>query len=222
MFTHPLFGAGLAVFVSVFALILFCLVPADTLIHLMEEGQLVETLTLYAYVIALLYFIFRPNLYIAFLTRCSIILALFAMMAREADLHKYIAHMSMLKLRFWTGDLPLVDKLEAFVIILPISVACIYLLVKHAKNVLAEARSQQDYAITTVVLVVLIPLTNIADRSLGILKETFGWHAQNWLIALQTSQEEMLEMSLPLLALVAALQFRHSKEAKAIRKFSSR
>lgn len=213
MFIHPFFGAGLAVFVSFFALILALLAPADTVIHLMEEGQLVETLTLYAYAITLLYFIFRPNLRIAILTRCSIILALFAMLAREADLHKSIAHMSMLKLRFWTGSLPLHDKLFAFLIILPIAAACLYLVINYAKKIWSQARLHQAYAITTVTLVVLIPLTNIADRSLGVLKETFDWHAPHWLIALQTSQEELLEMSLPLLALVAAMQFRRSKKA---------
>jgi len=221
MFTHPLFGAGLAVFISVFALILSCLVPTETLIHLMEEGQLVETLTLYAYAVTLLYYIFRPGLHIAFLTRCSIILALFAMMAREADLHKSIAHMSMLKLRFWTGNLPLHDKLEAFFIMLPIVFACLYLITKYAKDVWAQAKAQQAYAITTLTFVALLPLTNIADRSLGVLKETFGWHAPHWLIALQTSQEELLEMSLPILALVATLQFRRSKKAKVIRQVYS-
>ena len=217
MFAHSYFGAGLAVFISAFALILTCVVPVESLIHLMEEGQLVETLTLYAYAIALLYFILWPNLHITFLTRISIILALFGMMAREADLHKYIAHMSMLKLRFWTGNLPLYTKLEAFFIMLPVVAACLYLVIKHAKNIWLQARAHQAYAITTLTMVVLIPLTNIADRSLGLLKETFSWYAPHWLIALQTSQEEMLEMSLPLLALVAALQFRCSKKAKAIR-----
>ena len=104
-------------------------------------------------------------------------------------------------------------------ILFPVAAACLYLLFKQAKKVLAQAMAHQAYAVTTVVMFMLIPLTNIIDRSLGILKETLGWHAQHWLIALQTSQEEMLEMSLPLLALVAVLQFRHGKQVKAVRIF---
>ncbi|HHL1461288.1 TPA: hypothetical protein ACQ3CW_004815, partial [Klebsiella pneumoniae] len=53
-----------------------------------------------------------------------------------------------------------------------------------------------------------IIVTNIIDRSLGILKEVLGWHGPAWLIALQTSQEEFLELSLPLLVLMAVFQYR--------------
>ncbi|MDD9642047.1 hypothetical protein [Klebsiella michiganensis] len=70
-------------------------------------------------------------------------------------------------------------------------------------------KNNEGYAITIVTFVSLIVLTNIIDRSLGILKETFGWHGPKWLVALQTSQEEFFELSLPLLALLAALQYRH-------------
>lgn len=214
MFNHPYTGVRLAVSVSLAAFLLWCFAPVETVIHLMEEGQLVETLTLYGYGITLLYLIFRPNLAIPFLTRCSLILVLFAMMAREADLHKSIDHMSMLKLRFWTGDLPLLDKLTAFMIMLPIAAACVYLLRKYAKHTWIQAKAGEAWAVTTATFFVLIPLTNIADRSLGILKETFGWHGPLWLVALQTSQEELLELSLPLLALVAVLQFRKREVAK--------
>lgn len=214
MFNHPFTGVRLAVSVSLAAFILWCLAPVDTVIHLMEEGQLVETLTLYAYTITLLYLIFRPGLSIHLLTRCALILVLFAMMAREADLHKSIAHMSMLKLRFWTGDLPLTDKLMAFMILFPIIAACLYLLGKYGKKVWSRAKAGEAWAITTVTVFLLIPLTNIFDRSLGLLKEAFGWHGPLWLVALQTSQEELLEMSLPLLALVAVEQFRKREHAK--------
>ncbi|MEM6159210.1 hypothetical protein AAH446_01405 [Erwinia sp. P6884] len=216
MFNHPLFGVRLAFIVSLATFVLWCVAPTEALIHVMEEGQLVETLTLYLYAVTLLYFIFRPNLPIALLTRCSIILALFAMLAREADLHKVIDNMSLLKLRFWTGDLPLSDKLLALMIMLPIVAACLYLLKKHAKNVWVQAKRRKAYAVTTMTFIILIPLTNIADRSLGLLKESFGWHAPLWLVALQTSQEELLEMSLPVLALVAAWQFRRDRNAKGV------
>ncbi|MBS0970743.1 hypothetical protein JK232_17775 [Nissabacter archeti] len=212
MFNHPFSGVRLAVVVSFFAFALSCLLPTNTVIHLMEEGQLVETLTLYAYAIVLLYFIFRPNLHITVITRCSIIFCLFVMMAREADLHKSIAHMSMLKLRFWTGNLPLHDKMVALLILLPVVVACLFLLIKHAKNIWLQAKLHKAYAVTTVTFVVLIPLTNIADRSLGLLNESFRWHAPLWLVAFQSSQEELLEMSLPLLALLAIIQYKRSKD----------
>lgn len=80
--------------------------PTQELIHLVEEGQFIESLTLYFYAIVLIIFIVFPFVAIRKLTQWSIILVLFTMMAREADLHKSINGMSILKLRFWTGEFP--------------------------------------------------------------------------------------------------------------------
>ncbi|WP_410013308.1 hypothetical protein [Sodalis sp. C49] len=206
----PRFSVWLAVGVSLFTLILWCLMPTDILVHLVEEGQLVENLTLVGYGIAVLSLALLPLPLCRRRTRVAVIVALLAMMAREADLHKYIDHMSMLKLRFWTGSLPTLDKLYAVLSLVPIVVACLYLLVRHALPVLRAVRMGKAHAVTIATFVFLIGLTNIIDRSLGMIKGTFGWHAPEWLVALQTSQEEFLELSLPFLALVAAIQYRRA------------
>ncbi|KDL14892.1 hypothetical protein AF38_04698 [Klebsiella pneumoniae MGH 52] len=168
--------------------------PTQELIHLVEEGQFIESLTLYFYVIVLIIFIVFPFVAIRKLTQWSIILVLFTMMAREADLHKSINGMSILKLRFWTGEFPRQDKIVALIILLPIVLVCLNLLSCHGRRVLMAAKAHEGYAITLVTFVSLIIVTNIIDRSLGILKETLNWHGPGWLIALQTSQEEFLEL----------------------------
>ncbi len=204
----PRFSVWSAAAVSVFTLILWFLMPTDTLVHLVEEGQLVENLTLVGYGIAILSLVLLPLPRCRRRTRVAVVVALLAMMAREADLHKYIDHMSMLKLRFWTGSLPALDKLYALLSLVPIVIACLYLLIWHALPVLRAVRAGQAHAVTITTFVFLIGITNIIDRSLGMIKDSFGWHAPEWLVALQTSQEEFLELSLPLLALVAAIQYR--------------
>lgn len=207
-FDTPGFAAWFAGAISLFAFALWCLMPTDVLVHLVEEGQLVENITLAGYAIVILWLMISPIPQSRPLTRLATSMVLLAMMAREADLHQYIAHMSMLKLRFWTGALPGMDKLYAAALLAPIIVACVYLFWQHAAFVIKGLKSGRSHAVTIGVFLGLIILTNAIDRSLGLIKEQFGWHAPEWLVALQTSQEEFLELSLPLLALIAALQYR--------------
>ncbi|MEN3257844.1 hypothetical protein AAH678_03285 [Sodalis endosymbiont of Spalangia cameroni] len=122
--------------------------------------------------------------------------------------------MSMLKLRFWTGSLPALDKLYALLSLAPIAIACLYLVIRYSRPLLRDIMAHKSYATTVVTFVALIFITNILDRSLGEFKETLGWHAPLWLVALQTSQEEFLELLLPVLALTAALQYRRQTRAE--------
>ncbi len=204
----PRFALWLALAVAVCTFILWCLMPTDPLVHLVEEGQLVENLTLIAYAVTILYLLLQPAVMITLRTKAAVIMALLAMMAREADLHKAIADMSMLKLRFWTGGLPGIDKLIGLLVLMPIVVACLYLLIQYAMPTIRAIKASRAYAVTIATFIGLIALTNGIDRSLGIIKEWTGWHAPEWLVALQTSQEEFLELLLPLLVVVATFQYR--------------
>ncbi len=207
-FDLPRFSVWFAAAVSLFTLLLWCVMPSDTLVHLVEEGQLVENLTLVFYAVTIALLIVLPIPHFTRKTRWAIIIALLAMMAREADLHKYIDHISMLKLRFWTGSLPGLDKVYAFLSLAPIIVACLYLVIRFTGPLWQGIKAGKNYAVTVTTFICLIFLTNGIDRSLGIIKEMLGWHAPEWLVALQTSQEEFLELALPCLALVAVLQYR--------------
>ncbi|EBC3833828.1 hypothetical protein FPE07_002102 [Salmonella enterica subsp. enterica serovar Braenderup] len=202
---HPYFSIYISMFTSIFAFFLWLWMPTRELLHISEEGQIIETLTLYAYVFAIVIFIIMrsPKAVI----RWSVVIVLLAMLAREADLHKIIADMSIFKLRFWTGELPLRDKAIAIVILSPIALAVIYLL-RYTSIVLQEMHKNVAHAITIISFVVLTILTKIIDRSVGVAREIFDWHSPDWLVALQTSQEELLELSIPLLAGIAIVQYR--------------
>ncbi|MBT9431465.1 hypothetical protein JZM24_03545 [Candidatus Sodalis endolongispinus] len=204
----PRFSPGFVLVVSLLTFMLWCVMPVAPLIHLVEEGQLVENLTLVACAITLLCLLVLPLKGVRWSTRLAVWIALLAMMAREADLHKYIDHMSMLKLRFWTGPMPALDKLYALLSLAPIAIACLYFLIRYSRPLLRDITARKSYAITIATFMALIFITNVLDRSLGEFKETLGWHAPLWLVALQTSQEEFLELLLPVLALTAALQYR--------------
>ncbi|QHM75026.1 hypothetical protein C7M52_00971 [Mixta theicola] len=205
---HPRFAIFFIVLTSLFTLLLWLWLPADVLIYHTEEGRIVEQLTLYAYGLTILLLLLLPVPALKPTIRYAVIIVLLTMMAREADLHKAIADMSMLKLRFWTGNLPLRDKLMAFGLLAPAALACLWLLVSQGGATLRAAKQRISWAVSVVAFVALIALTNLLDRSLGIVKDGLGWHAPHWLVALQTSQEELLELALPVLAIIALLQYR--------------
>lgn len=210
----PRFSPGFALVISLLTFVLWCVIPVAPLILLVEEGQLVENLTLVAYAITLLSLLVLPLEGVHWSTRLAIGIALLAMRAREANLHKYIDHMSMPKLRFWTGSLPALEKHYALLSLAPIAIACLYLVIRYSRPLLRDIVAHKSYATTVATLVALIFITNILDRSLGKFKETLGWHAPLWLVALQTSQAEFLELLLPVLALTAALQYRRQTRAE--------
>lgn len=208
IFDTPRFSLWLACAVSLFTLLLWIVMPSMPLIHLVEEGGWVENLTLAGYAVAILIFMTLPMPAFKRRTRVAIVIVLLAMMAREADLHKVVADMSMLKLRFWTGSLPISAKLSAILILLPIVIACQYLVGRYWRALRQSVAAAANYALSIATFIGLIVITNIIDRSLGMIKETTGWRAPDWLVALQTSQEEFLELLLPILAIVALIQYR--------------
>lgn len=156
--------------ISLSIFILWSLMPSRTLIELVSEGNIVETLTLYLYGIAVLCFCILPVPDLKKSVRFAVIVILLYMMAREADLHKSIAQMSMLKLRFWSGSLPWVAKLSAILILLPIASACLYLTVTCWRSLRDAIRGRRNYAISAGMFILLIIITNIIDRSVSVIK----------------------------------------------------
>lgn len=209
LLSRPLAAVWLTLMISASVFILWCLMPSRALIDLVGEGNLIETLTLYLYAVTILCLCILPVPGLKKGIRYAVIVALLYMMAREADLHKAIAHMSMLKLRFWSGSLPWEAKLSALLILLPIAAACIYLAIISWRSLRGAIRQRRNYAISAAMFVVLIVITNVIDRSVGVMKGWTGWVPPDWVVALQTSQEEFLELWLPALALLALLQFQY-------------
>ncbi|MBW7984829.1 hypothetical protein [Enterobacillus tribolii] len=225
LLSRPLSAVWITLLISLSIFILWCLMPSRPLIDLVGEGNIVETLTLYLYGITILCFCILPVPGLKKSIRFAVAVILLYMMAREADLHKSIAQMSMLKLRFWSGSLPWEAKVSALLILLPITAACLYLIVTCWRSLRDAIRGRRNYAISAGMFILLIIITNIIDRSVSVIKKWTGFIPPDWVVALQTSQEEFLELWLPALALLALLQFQHRnavQETKRVRTIEKR
>lgn len=185
------------------ALLLWLALPAQTVIDLMAENGPVESATVVAYLLAVaaLWWWHSSGLP----TRLANSLALLMFAAREMDLHKSLFGMSILKSRFYLSA-PLQPRLTALAILLPLAVALVYLLWKHARPLWRGLRQRQTVAITLACFFAALIASKAIDRSLNVVFEIFSYTSPLWLQALQLAFEEMLELLLPVLAIVAARQ----------------
>lgn len=199
----------LAAAVSLAALGLWLASTPEFVLWFTDEGGPVETLTNWLYVWAMIVTLFYGASIMKRKTLLAILIVQGYMLARELDLHMAPFSMSFLKIKFWlSGGQALTDKLLAAAILLPIAWAGLYLLISHFVPVLADIRKRRAYAVSILTLIVVAGLSKIIDRSINMWIEMFGGQFPKWAYALLQSQEEMLEGLLPVLFVVALLQFR--------------
>lgn len=185
------------------ALLLWLALPAQTVLALMAEEGPVESATVLAYVLAIVaIWLLRASTWPTRLAS-SMVLLMFA--AREMDLHKSLFGISMLKSRFYLSA-PLLPRLAALAILLPLALALVYLVWKHARPLWRGLRQRQALAITMACFMTALFASKAIDRSLNIVFEMFNYASPLWLQALQLAFEETLELLLPVLAIVAARQ----------------
>ncbi|WP_392552285.1 hypothetical protein RHO14_12710 [Orbus wheelerorum] len=184
----------------------------DFLFRFVDEGGFIETLTLAFYLIAALFVLCYPRTTIKLTSRIAIAILMLAMLAREADLHKVFG-MSMLKIKFWlTAESTISDKFCAALILIFL-IFSLYTLIRHStKNYLIDLKHGQYYAVTILIFFIVLIVSKIIDRSVNMIYEMTSWLAPTWVIALQLPQEEYLECLLPLLIIIAIMQYDHSKK----------
>jgi hypothetical protein len=192
--------------VAALTLINALLLPWQTSIDLMQEGGLIENATIVDYYIAVavLWLYTPPQL--PRLSRIAISILLLACAARELDLHKAMFGMSILKINFYRYFATGPQIGVALLVISLLLFAVAYLLFQHGRWLQEGIRTRQPTAITVMSMVMLLIFLKILDRSLGIAKELGGYAAPLFLMAIEQSLEEVLEMVLPLLVVIAIVQ----------------
>ena len=175
---------------------------------LLQEGGLVENGTLFFYLLAAAVVLkMRPP---AWSKRDigALSIVLLALAAREADLHIALFGISILKTRFYSGG-TLWQIAVALAVLAPIAVAAGWLL-RRSHRVWRSALARRRWrgaARTALAFVVAIVTAKTLDRLPAILLDTGLLHElpYTWRY-LMLSLEEIIELALPLLALLALAQ----------------
>ena len=204
----PFVSVWLALLASFSALICQVVLPTGDMSLFVQENGTVETLTLVAYVVAIIVVVcFGRRVVLP--TRCAILMVLAYMFMGEMDLHKRISSESILKIRFWLGSqIPVADKLLAVLVLFPLAWSIAYLILRHARIFIGELVRKRAWSVSVLTFFVVLAVSKSIDRMVSVLTDFSCMYFPDWVLVLRTSQEEFLEFLLPVLVLVAFLQYR--------------
>ena len=195
---------------AMLALALWLGLPVGALNALMFEAGWVETFTLMAYaaaIVAVGLTLLVPGDRIA---RAAILLLLVALGAREMDLHMALTGTSVLRVSYYLRGAFSPEKGLALAVV-ALVLACVgYLLRHYAALFWRGVRSGQPIAWSVVAFFAAGVVAKILDRCVTILRNDFGVAVTPSAAALVLAVEEMLELSLPVLVVFAAVRYLRS------------
>lgn len=182
--------------------------PVPVVLRWMKEGGPVEVGTLVLYLVLLACLCAFARRLPRGVWLASVVLTL-GLAARELDLHKYFTDgMSVMKVSYFLGPSPSSDKLWALGwLAMPLGGA-LFLAVRLARPWMEGLRRRRPVAVTAATALVGVAGSKLADRSLNVLNDWLGLLPTHSHRALQLVVEEPLELCIPLLAVLALLQYR--------------
>lgn len=142
-------------------------------------------------------------------TRVFAALAAVLLGLREMDFHKRLFDISFIKTNFYrSAEIPLMDKLLGFILLLGI----IFVFLVLAKKLVQTVRSMKDSLniahFFIFLTIVCGGLSKVLDRTTSTLKEEFGIELLKHSQVMIMTIEEGVEMLLPILLIVAVLSYR--------------
>lgn len=209
---HWAFALGLIAVAATIGLTGSLLLPGQMMDELAREGSEIENATVLFYLLALIVLVLRAPANLDRTSRVAIGLLLVAGVARELDLHSALFGMSILKSNFYRHFATAPQIVVALLIIFPVVLSAGFLLRRHGRWVFDSARRRWPAAVTTMTILLMLPVVKLLDRSLAIVTD-FGIDVSSVTMrAVQLSLEEPLEMLLPLLVIIAIVQQRRATQ----------
>ncbi len=203
----PWLTLPLPVLAALASIALWLLLPPGQVMHVLREGGPVEGLTEKLYFILAAALWFSPRQKGEWRITLALTVLLVAAGAREMDLHKSLTGFSVLKVSFYLQDRPLSTKLIALCCVGPVAAAALYLLHTQGRALWQRLRLHEPVAGNLAIFFVTLVVTKVLDRSLNILAQDFSIPSSPSTEALVSAFEEVGELSLPMIAMVARWQY---------------
>ncbi len=138
--------------------------------------------------------------------RWALVVLMAAFGAREMDLHKAWTEKSVLKVSFYLENHPLHQKLVALAVLAAVIIGLGLLVRRHARSVWRGFRAGDTVCTTMLIFIVTMVVSKILDRSVNVLLVDYGIVTPAVTNALVGAIEEIVELSLPLIAGVGLAQ----------------
>lgn len=194
---------------AIAATLFWLLLSTEDLRWLKAENGPIEGTNAALYFVCALVFLLSRRIEPA--TRLALAVLFCGFGAREMDWRKAFTGKSVLKVSYYLGDAPLQQRLIAFVAVAAVGLAVLLLVLGYARSTLRLWNRRDPVATSVVVFIVTMVVTKVLDRSLNLLAEQAGIVFSDSTGLLVGALEETIELSLPLIALVAWAQFRAAR-----------
>jgi hypothetical protein len=200
--------------------LLVFLIPPSTvngaLNPIYQEDGLVDFLSPLGYVACILMIVLRGGPFFAFNRALLVNFLLLILTLREYDFHTRFTSMSITKLKFYiSGEVPLHEKLPAFLVLCVIAWAVLTLVKRHGCGFLDGLKQVDPMWVAIAVGIVLIVLSQAMDgigrdfRMVGMPLDVFETDRFEAL-------EETLEFGIPIYFFIAALAYFGMKKGGSI------
>ncbi len=204
--TQPLFSIYLTLAISLIALLVGLNTPHVFPLSFLEEDGPVETMTVVFYVLVP-FFLWRRLPALSGADKLAITVILLSFAAREADLHKALFGMSILKARFYNHFATGLQMAEALAVLLPIAASLLWLAFQHGWRWLSRPTHWRAPMVTVATFAVVLVVSKLMDRAPdSLLSWSLLTDMPQAVRCLLLAQEELLEMALPVLAIVSMWQ----------------
>lgn len=173
----------------------------------MVEGGAIENWTLFAYGAAIVATCLCLHLAEDKLAAGALLLVLVFLGAREMDLHLSVTGTSILRLSFYLTGAFTLQKATALAIVALFGACLLWVWLRHSRFLIRDFRAGSPGAVAAVTFGVTAAVAKLLDRTVSVVKQDFGLPVTDAAAALVVSIEEMLELALPLVVVLAAVQF---------------
>ena len=172
---------------------------------LSREGHLIENLTVILYLGVIIYLFFVAAGNRKFRYHSAFVVLLFVL--RELDMHRKLVSGSILNFSYYLQpEISLAERLAVGIVVL----ACAYVLIRYityGKGLASGLHNRYGYALTIVAALLIMLITKLLDSAPRILRENFAITISSEVKMPMRVLEEILELGIPLLILLACLQY---------------
>ncbi len=191
-------------------LLIIILNPSDVGGHLnplfRESGQ-IEELSPICYALCMVLIVALGGAKFAFTRALSLMVVLLAMMLRELDFHTRFTVMSITKTRFFlSGDVPLQQKVLAFLALALIGLAVLHVIFAHGRAFVARLRRFDPVGVAAALSIAMILLSEGLDGAYNTLAK-IGLPITIAQGEFLEKVEETAEMGIPIFAALAILAY---------------
>lgn len=178
-------------------------VPENTYEAMIKENGPIENLSALGYILGAIWLFIRSFRIRNYDCLWSGVIILFLAL-RELDFHVRFTTMGIFKSRYYlSGDVPFGEKIIVTFIVSAMLITLIWFFSKHWKHLLSEIVKGKTWALSVATAIVLAVFTKMLDRLNSELSEFILKFTQIPTERLFQISEEVLELGIPILLLLA-------------------